>query len=214
MFRTNKIDTNQTPLKIENSNANLESTSEFIKEEIDEQKYHKLCKELEELFHNNYEKKEYVFKAPNYGVIYFVIGILSIFEMFFWGSFVIALGTLIYSTAYIVYAITGVVISLIFIFVNIYLITYLIRRIQFLKRYKKYELVLKNCHIEFIDDLVNKLGIHKKTIVKDLCTAIKMQLIPQGHIGNEVIMISDDIFNNYKKNSIYYDKYFKSKSKI
>lgn len=156
-------------------------------------------------------KTKYVFKGYNYAPAYFVIFLSVILEIIFLGMIVIGLGTMIYSLTYRMYGIIGFSVSVVVVMFNTYMVKHSTSRIKFLKRYKQYEEILNYHSIELIDELADQLEVTPSVVVKDMKTAIKLKLIPQGHIGRNdlIIMVSDDIYIKYKEKQAVYDRYYR-----
>lgn len=209
-----KIEDIKTPTKpVEQSEYLVEAkkVASIVEVGLKENSLSDMNDELVKLSSYKDSKTQYVFKGYSYAPAYFVIFLSIVLEIIFLALLVIGLGTMLYSSAYRIYGIVGFSVSVAVVLFNTYLVKHSTSRIKFLKQYKQYEEILNHHSIELIDELADQLEVTPSVVVKDMKTAIKLKLIPQGHIGRNdlIIMVSDDIYNKYKEKQAVYDRYYR-----
>ena len=205
------IEQDKSELISGNSMEEAKNVAHIVFEGVTAHSYSDINEQLEVLSNKIDNRTPYVFKGYNYIPVYFIILLCGVLETAFLISMIIGLGITVYSSRYLIYGIIGSSVSLIVVLFNTYFIKHSLEKINFLKRYNKYQEVLCYHNIELIDDLADKFDIKTSVIVKDLRTAIKQKLIPQGHMGRDdlIIMVSDEIYSRYKLKQAVYDRYYK-----
>ena len=122
----------------------------------------------------------------------------------------VATGILAYSKAYRQYGfyITGIVI--VTVVFNILLWRTAGKEIHFLKRYEKYQNILRYRKLALVEDLAGLINVKSSTVENDLKKAVKTKLIPNGHFAedNRFFMVTDETFNRYSVSKAAYDRYF------
>lgn len=179
---------------------------------LEQENYSDMNKQLAEIAQYNTEKEIYVFEHPKNisaivaAVVFAVISLIFLYFLF------IGIATLLLSAKHIVYALIGIVSSIVILAVNIMLIARLIKTIKFWKRFDVYISLLKLGNFEIIEDLASYSNQTQQIVINDLNKAINEKLIPQGHFSREnlVFMVSDEIYDKYMLNPAVYDRYFQN----
>ena len=107
----------------------------------------------------------------------------------------------------------GLVLSMLVILANIALIGKAVSEDRFMKRYARYYKELEFKKTELVYNLVDTLAVNRNSVIQDLKKAVKEKLIPHGHFGNknEVFMVSDQVYREYKSRQADYDRYYDQK---
>lgn len=185
--------------------------ADIVDKGIEKGDFSDMNEKLEKLSSAKVEREQYVFESSASGGAVITIVFSALFTMIFVCSGCMAGGTLIYSTDYYFYAGIGAGISAVLIIFNIFLIVNSVRNIQFYRRYKVYESILKYKSTEILDDIAvyakSKMGI----VINDLRKAVKRKYIPQGHFGKDelIFMVSDEAYAKYQEKQAVYDRYYR-----
>ena len=161
-------------------------------------------------------EREYVFKYERryidkvVSAIGILINLLCLYFIF------VLIGTLIYSKDFIILSILGIIASVVIFILNILVVRKSVSISHFYKRYDLYygDLRYKDKDIELIGDLADYSKIPVAQVIKDLNMAIDLKLIPQGHFGtdNLIFIVSNEMYEKYKKQQASYDRYYKKKA--
>ena len=161
-------------------------------------------------------EREYVFKYERryidkvVSAIGILINLLCLYFIF------VLIGTLIYSKDFIILSILGIIASVVIFILNILVVRKSVSISHFYKRYDLYyvDLRYKDKDIELIGDLADYSKIPVAQVIKDLNMAIDLKLIPQGHFGtdNLILIVSNEMYEKYKKQQASYDRYYKKKA--
>lgn len=190
---------------------NAKSVAKIVSEGVKSHSFCDISEQLEVFSKCIDSRMQYVFKGYKYEPVCTVIVFLFILGIVFLGCLIVSLGIIIYSSDYIVYGIIGTGVSIAVLLFNTFFIKSAIDKINFLKRYELYEETLKYHNTELIDDLADKNDLSTYIVVNDLKRAIKLKFIPQGHFSRDdlVLMVSDEIYNEYKSKQSIYDRYYR-----
>ena len=178
---------------------------------VESHNYLDMSKQLEILSNDSDKKDEYVFERPGLQRHIIMLVLCLLFIPIFIKIIFLGFGTLIYSDEMKTLALLFIFAPIVFICINLLIIIGLIKNICFYKRYDKYFTNLKYHSIEIIYDLSTYSKVEEKAILKDLNTAVKYSLIPQGHFGcdNIIFITSDNMYDKYKEKQAAYDIYYK-----
>lgn len=157
---------------------------------------------------------EYVFKYERryidkvVSAIGILINLVCLYFIF------VLIGTLIYSKDFIILSILGIIASVVIFILNILVVRKSVSISHFYKRYDLYYEDLRYKDIELIGDLADYSKIPVAQVIKDLNIAIDLKLIPQGHFGtdNLILIVSNEMYEKYKKQQASYDRYYKKKA--
>lgn len=169
-----------------------------------------LSRQIDALEVVNSSRGQYVFEA--FGLsrwrLFFIVGLLL--SVVFVVLLVLFMATAFFSETYRSMAGYAILIALGIIVANVFIIRASIKEIRFSNRYGKYYDLLKYRNIAFVEDLAGEADVSLGITVKDIKKAVKNNLIPQGHFGNEnnIFITSDSIYQKYVDDKAVYDRYF------
>lgn len=188
-----------------------EKAANIVYKGVENYEFSELTQELDTLPSTGISRDRYVFDRPKSIIYTLMICFCLIMSVVFFCILLISIGTLVYSDKFNSYAIGGTICALAIIFLNSIIVVYSISKIRFYKRYDIYLNVLRFRNIEIIDDLAAYSNTASERLVKDLASAVKMKLIPQGHFGkdNLIFIVSNEIYENYKEKQAVYDRYYR-----
>ncbi len=188
-----------------------EKAANIVDKGVENGEFSELTQKLDNLPSASVSRDRYVFDRPKSIMYTITICFCLIMSIVYFYILAISIGTLVYSDKFDSYAIAGIVCTLTIIFLNSIVVVYSISKIRFYKRYDIYLNVLRFRNIEITDDLAGYANTASEIVVKDLKSAVKMKLIPQGHFGkdNLIFIVSNEIYENYKEKQAVYDRYYR-----
>ena len=188
-----------------------EKAANIIYKGVENGEFSDLTQKLDALQSTGISRDRYVFDRPKSTMYTLIISFCLIMSIVYFYILAMSIGALVYSDKFDSYAIGGIVGTLLIIFLNIIIVVYSLYKIKFYKRYDIYLNTLRFRNIEIIDDLAAYANTASEKVVKDLESAIKMKLIPQGHLGkdNLIFIVSNEIYDNYKEKQAVYDRYYR-----
>lgn len=178
---------------------------------IEKGSFSDMNEKLEKLSNTKIAREQYVFEGATSGSAVITIVFATLLTIIFVCLGCVAGGTLIYSTDYYFYGGIGASTSVGLIIFNIFLIVKCVRNIQFYRRYKVYESILKYKSTEILDDIAVYAKFKTEVVIGDLKKAVKRKYIPQGHFGKDelIFMVSDEAYAKYQEKQAVYDRYYR-----
>lgn len=173
--------------------------------------FSQITEKLDKLPTTGISRDRYVFDAETSAINGWLIFMAIVFTIGYLYFIPISLGTLLFSDAFEGKAIIGIVATIFILVVNVAIVARIISSVKFIKRYEKYQNVLRFKNIEIVDDLAAYSNQNTEKVVKDLEKAVKMKLIPQGHFGrdNIIFIASNETYEAYKDKQAVYDRHYR-----
>lgn len=178
---------------------------------VEKASFSEITENLDKLPSVNSSRDKYVFENKCSATHFLIIIACVVFAAWYLCYMPIYIGTIVYSDAFRMPALIGVVISAIVFVINILIMLNEFCQRRFSKRYNTYVKDLRFKNIELIDDLAVYSKAETEKVIKDLNKAVKMKLIPQGHFGREnlIFIVSDELYEKYKDKQAVYDRYYR-----
>ena len=201
--------------KIENKDEYLQKAKEvttIVNNGVEKRAFTELTERLDGLQNAGISREQFVFAGNNSSIYRWCIILSCVFLIGYLCFLPVLTGTLRYSDDYDAMASVGIVITVAIVICNIVIVGYMILQIYFKKRYDMYMKVLRFKEIEIIDDLSAYSKIEPNKIIKDLHRAVRLKLIPQGHLccDDLIFIVSNEVYDQYKKKQVVYDRYYKN----
>ncbi|MCU6716631.1 5-bromo-4-chloroindolyl phosphate hydrolysis family protein [Roseburia amylophila] len=185
--------------------------NDIVRDGVEKGSFSGVTEQLGRLPNIGISREKFIFEVGSSSICGWSIIVCTIFLMGFIWFLPILIRTLIYSDIYNVTAIAGIIIILAIIIFNIIVIANMIIQMRFNKRYDTYIKNLRFKNIEIIDDLAAYSKVNPEKVIKDLKRAIRLKLIPQGHLccDDLIFIISNEVYNEYKDKQAVYDRYYR-----
>ncbi len=190
-----------------------EEISNIVALGLEQGNYAEISQQLVRFAPQDEKRERYVFDHPKIVGSTIVILACVIFSLLYLYFFFIGVCTILFSSQYVIYGMTNVIVPAALLTANITIILKLILSIKFMKRYEAYSNVFRFKSFEIVGNLAALCGRNETTVVDDLNCAIEKKLIPQGHFtrDNLAFMISNRLFDKYSEKQAVYDRYFKQR---
>lgn len=188
-----------------------EEAAQIVSKGIAEGNFSDLNSKVIKITEGTEEKEKYVFSTEHYGRSIISSVLLVLGCLVFGYSLILSIAIIVYSSEFEIWGISGLVLSLAILALNIFVISKEVHNIKLLQRYQKYEPLLKRKTIHIIEDIAEYSSVQENIVISDLTNAIKRKYIPQGHFGTEnmIFIVSNEAYEKYLEKQAVYDRYYR-----